>query len=230
MADLPSIESAKIESKEYRDFFESKEDEKFKFLSAGIIDKYGPEASEVIEAAKSKILADREAGAVAILEEMFTEKYGPEAHEIVEKARQRMVFFREPMNLMTFAEVVASKYGPEVYKVIRKAIRDFWEVRAKSMLDEFKITERDAIGAIKVLSLVHGDIGEVVEATPKRAVREERYCVFTDIFTPFWCELASVSAMEGICAAVNPKLTVTYEKYLTRKGDDCCRIVVEQKD
>ncbi|MFC1964420.1 hypothetical protein ACFLWG_00215 [Chloroflexota bacterium] len=228
--DLSFLKDLKKETEEeHRITTEAKEDQRLQFLCAGIIDKYGLEAREIVEKAKSKILSDREARAITIFEELLTEKYGINACEVIEKAKSKMMFLREPMNIMTFAEVVTGKYGPGVLEVMKKSIKDFWIVRGKLMLDELGIKERDAIGAIKILSFVHRNMGDIVEATPERAVREERFCDYSNIWGPEWCDLVSGSGLTGMVYAVNPKLVVSHEKMLTR-GDNCCRIVVELKD
>ena len=159
----------------------------------------------------------------------FVNEYGGEAEDVMYKARLRVTVETEPRGLMTFAEEVVGKYGPEAYGVMKKAMRRMWCDFAKKLMKKLNIEERDAIGAIKLYTFVHRELGEIVEAKPQRAVREERICPFTKIWDAEWCYLASGAAMEGICDAVNPKLVCRQEKLLT-KGDDCCRMVFEMKE
>ena len=220
----------KIGSEEHREYYRQKEQERLDYLREAFTQKHGPEANKVIDKAMIEILEQREPRAFEVLEEIFTEKYGPEVHELIEKALTKLMIEREPRNIMKFAEVVTEKYGPEAFDVMRQAFKKMWFNKTKKLLDELEIKERDAIAAVKIDTFVHRDMGEVIEATPKRAVREERWCPHQDIFTPEFCLLTSGAAFEGVCEAINPKLVSRYEKVLTRPGDDCCRLVFELRD
>ena len=92
-----------------------------------------------------------------------------------------------------------------------------------------EIKKRNAIGALKLLSFVHGKVGEVVAETPDFAAREETGCSFWKIFGADTCHRISHSSMLGMCHAVNPKLPSRHEKMLA-KGDECCRIVFEMQE
>jgi hypothetical protein len=101
------------------------------------------------------------------------------------------------------------------------------------VLKELDIKERDAIAAVKVLSYFHaitGTSGEVTEATPRRAVRIERACPCSDVWDHEFCsKVGSIPAIEGMCAAINPKLIFSHPKFLNR-GDDYCEMVFELRD
>jgi len=135
--------------------------------------------------------------------------------------------------LFEFTRALANKFGPEVYAVLGETNKKLAIRSTQNVLKELNIEERDAISAVRVLSYLHafsGTSGEVVEATPTRAVRIERSCPASECWDYEYCyKVGSLPVAEGICAAINPKLTVSHPKYITR-GDDCCEFVFELKE
>ncbi len=147
--------------------------------------------------------------------------------------RAKMVRKREAARVFEFTRALVNKFGPGVYDVLGETSRELTKKGTENVLKELDIKERDAIAAVKVLSYFHaitGTSGEVTEATPHRAVRIERECPCSTVWDHEFCsKVGSIPAIEGICAAINPKLVFSHPKFLNR-GDDYCEMVFELKD
>ncbi|MBL7178441.1 MAG: hypothetical protein ISS66_21675 [Desulfobacteraceae bacterium] len=144
--------------------------------------------------------------------------------------RAKIVRKREAARVFEYTKALVKRFGPEVLDVLGETSRELTMKGTEKVLEELNIEERDAIAAVKVISYFHaitGTSGEVVEATPHRAVRIERACPCSDLWDHEFCsKVTSVPAIEGMCAAINPKLTFTHPKFLNR-GDDRCEMVFE---
>ncbi|MFC1593160.1 hypothetical protein ACFL4C_04020 [Candidatus Omnitrophota bacterium] len=227
--DLYFYEDLVLGSPEHQEFFAGKEEKRLDFMTAELINKYGPTARELIDKAVRKILKRREARAIEILEEILVEKYGPEARELVEQARSKILFEREPKNVMTLADFVTKEYGLEAIDVMMEGNRKMWVELSKQLIDKLEIKEKDCIGAMKILSFVHRDMGEVVEASPNRAVRLELRCPMLPLFGADWCIRVSKSSLTGMANAVNPNIVLHQEEFAC-KGGSSCRVVYEMKE
>jgi hypothetical protein len=205
------------------------EENRFAYYAAGIIAEYGPNAIGFLVEATLKILTKREKRIIRTYEEMINEKYGPDASGILKKARTSILLGREPEIAMTLGEMLKERYGPEATKVISKWQRKMWTKITKILLADLNIEERDASAAAKLTTHIFRDMGEVVEVSPERAVREERICLHSKAWPVEYCELLHIPAMEAIAKTINPKLEARVEKFLS-KGDDCCRTVFELKE
>ncbi|MFC2020032.1 hypothetical protein ACFLU4_08870 [Chloroflexota bacterium] len=214
---------------EHSKFFARKEQKRQDYMTAELIDKYGPEAHKVINEAINTELEKREARAIEILEAAFVEKYGPEAHELVEQTRPKILWERTPRNIITLADFVTEEYGAEAIDVMMEGNRKMWVELATQLMDELNIRERNCIGAIKILTWSHRDMGRVAEATPKRAVREETRCPMLPLFGADWCIRATQSSLLGIANAVNSNITLHHDEF-TCKGGSICRAVFELKE
>ena len=188
----------KIGSEEHREYYRQKEKERIDLLRESFVQKFGQEANSVIDRALIEIMEQREPRAIEVLEEMFTAKYGSEVHEIIKEARTRLIMEKEPKNIMKFAEVVTGEYGQEALDVMYQTFKKMWYHKTKILLDELNITERDAVAVAKMDTFIHRDMGEVIECTPSRAVREEKWCPHQNVATPEFCFLTSGAAFEGI--------------------------------
>ena len=213
-------------SEGHKEFFAPKEEKRWKYMSDALVEKYGPEIEKVIDEAWHKILERREDRAIEIFDQMLKEKYGDEANELVEKIKAKLLLEREPKNIMGLGDYVAEKYGPEAIDVIMGGSRKMWTERSKALVDELDITEKDCIGPLRLLSWVHRSMGSVIEATPKKAVREEMWCPMLPLFGPEWCHRVSNSSFRGMADAVDPNIKIRWEKHLG-SGDGCCRIIFE---
>ncbi|MFC1964978.1 hypothetical protein ACFLWG_03130 [Chloroflexota bacterium] len=213
-------------SEEHRKFFAKKEDKRLEFMTAALIEKYGPEAQELIDEAMQEMLSKREGRCIEIFSEMLREKYGDEVNDLIEKAIGRAILEREPKNIRALGLKFAEKYGPEAITQMMEGNRRMWKERSEELIKEYGITEKNAIGAARILAFVHRMQGSVVEATPQRAVREECFCVMLPYFGPEWCIHTITASCRGMADAVNPKIQVKFEKMLAW-GDSCCRIAFE---
>jgi len=155
-------------------------------------------------------------------------KYSFEGEE-----RAKMVRKREAARVFAYAKALADKFGPEVYDILGETTKNTARKGTENLLKKLNIKERDAIAAVKVLTYFHaisGTSGEVVEATPKRAVRIERSCPCSEDWDVDFCsKVTSIPAMQGICEAISPKLTCSHPKFI-RRGDDRCEMVFEMKE
>ncbi len=147
--------------------------------------------------------------------------------------RAKIVRKREAARVYEYTKALVDKFGTEVLDILGETSKNLTMKGTQNLLKQLNIEERDAIAAVKVLSYLHavtGTSGEVVEATPNRAVRIERHCPCSEFWDFEFCNrVTSVPAMEGICAAINPKLAFSHPKFITR-GDDYCEIVFEMKE
>ena len=131
----------------------------------------------------------------------------------------------------SLTEAFVKTYGEGAWEVASKAqayeVQRFVERHVKE-----KTVESNARGAVEILSLLHnagGVIGEVVESTPERAVRQERNCPWEGVWTLEMCQRFDPRMMKTICTVLNPKLTLSRPKFLTG-GDGCCEYIFEMKD
>ena len=157
------------------------------------------------------------------------DKYGPESEETLMAATRNVLLGRMANNILSFMEVVVDKYGTEALDIIGEGNRRMWYERSKEIIEKLGIKEKDASAAMKVLTFAHRDLGEVVEDTPKKAARHERYCTHWQKWGTRGCCLISNSSCRGMCDAVNPDLVVKHEKLIS-EGDEYCRIVFELEE
>ena len=148
---------------------------------------------------------------------------------MLERARMLVSLGREPEIAVTLGEMLKEKYGQDAVKIIERWQGKMWVKITKILLDELKIEERDARAAAKLTTFIFRDMGEVVESSPNRAVREERVCLHSKAWPVEYCLLLHIPAMKAIARTINPKLEARVEKFLS-KGDDCCRTVFELKE
>jgi hypothetical protein len=147
--------------------------------------------------------------------------------------RAKMMRKREAARVFEYTKALVKRFGPEVIDVLGETSRELTKKGTENLLKELGIKERDAIAAVKVISYFHaltGTSGEIIEATPSRAVRIERACPCSDVWDYEFCsKVTSVPAIEGMCAAINPKIKFSHPKFINR-GDDCCELVFELKE
>ena len=121
------------------------------------------------------------------------------------------------------------KYGDEALQLAADAHTNMVGEDAEKMAKRF---EPNAKGMIEMLSAMHnnvGIIGEVIEATPKRAVRRETKCPFAGAWPAEWCEIIHGPSLEKTAKMVNPKILVHRSKHLG-KGDEYCEYAFELED
>lgn len=147
--------------------------------------------------------------------------------------RAKLIRRREAARLIEYTRALVKRFGPEVIDVLAETTRDLGAKAAHRLLDELNIKERDATTAVRLLSYFYGLVGnsgEVVEATPDRAVRRESICICSDIWDFEFCnKVTGGPFLEGLCSAINPKLTFSHPKWMSRPGDGCCEVVFEMK-
>jgi hypothetical protein len=140
---------------------------------------------------------------------------------------------RSGRTLVLYIQALVERFGPEVYDLLGGVARQYAARRYRDIIKRLNIREKNPIGAVKCLSYVHtvGCIeGEVVEASPMRAVRIERKCPMMNIYTYDMCSrIVSLPVLQGICDAIGGNVVASHPRYLSR-GDDVCEMVFEVKN
>lgn len=91
-------------------------------------------------------------------------------------------------------------------------------------------TTKDAIAIASVIHLFEEQVllveGKPTEVSPDRVVKEITKCPFQN-FAPEFC-LVLLSAVEGLCEAINPEYKLTMPNFIP-KGGPICQWIVKKK-
>ena len=168
--------------------------------------------------------------------------------ELTAKALLNFLFLRGSISVVPLLGkgegIIAPVWGWEKYKEIaNKVMGDLYTKMILWKKEEFNIEVENCIGALKLtgplFSKLHSGpewIGEIIEATPEKAVVRYKKCAWWERYKEFkikpelsLCEPVHQLIGEEILPKINPKITRKLVKSMPR-GDPYCEDVYEFKE